>query len=1210
LAYKAFEEGFMRLVSALLCGFVLTLALFAQNDRGTITGTVQDQANAVVPNATVAAQNADSGAQFKTVTTGTGNYTIPSLPAGRYALTVEVAGFKKFVQENIVVQVAQTARIDIPLQVGSTSDTVTITAEAPLLKTETAEQSTIITGERINELPLNFGGGGGSVGSIRSPYLFNVLSPGVADNSTQGDTANVNGLQASTFRVQVEGQDATSQNDIGWTSTVAQPSVDMIQEFSLQTSNFAAEFGQIGGGMYNFTTKSGTNNFHGTAYEYFTNEDFDAYRPFTYQNPRSRKNDFGGTIGGPVWIPKLYNGKNKTFFFFNEEVYRNTVNTAGNFITLPTAAMRSGNFSQVLGNQAGTDVLGRPIMANEIYDPGSARNVSGNLVTDPFPGNAIPTSRIDPVAAKIQGLIPAPTNGGLINNWAQLAGNYHNQQIPAFKIDEILPDNSKISFYFSKQYTSQLSNPDGLPSPITAVRVQEIYGTTPRLNYDRSITPTLLLHTGIGFQRFHNPDSSPQPVLQYDAAGQLGFIGSATMPGGFPRIACPAPSCTAGLAGALGGGSSVGFGPSNANSYFDDGFTANAATTYVHGNHTYKLGGEWRLDSWSDRNSRGAQGILNLSTAETSLPYLQTSSVGGLTIGYPWASFLLGQIDTASVNAVQDPQWRKQAWALYIQDTWKVTPKFTLDYGLRWDLQGEGHEIHYRTSMFGPTIPNPAAGNLPGALVYEGYGPGRCSCTFSRTYPYAIGPRIGAAWQLNAKTVLRGGFGVSYGQVPTYFYITNGTLLGVGFNQIAFSSPSFGTAGAVLSQGLQYDHSQLTVANLNPGLVPYPNQLNGPNYYIDRNAGRPPRIAQWSFGLQREITRDLLIEANWVGNRGAWISQPSGIFANNTLVNLNAINPAMLAAKGIDPASSAGQNLLLSTFASGVPQKSGFNVPYGGFPLSSTLAQALRPFPQFSGTIPLVWAPLGDSWYESLQAKVTKRYSRGLALNAAFTWSKAEVNPGGTVNNVFNRSVNKSIASYDQPFVFNVGFTYELQKYGNNRILRHVVAGWTVGGLLEYSSGLPVPSPTATTNQSSLYFQNTLMDRVSGVPLYLKDLNCHCIDPNKEFVLNRAAWVNPPAGTWGTAAPYYSDFRYERRPGEQMSLGRVFRVREKMSMQIRAEFFNVFNRTYLSNPSLTAPTQPQAFNSSGQPTSGWGYINPTTLASQPRNGQLVARFTF
>ncbi|MBI3470981.1 MAG: TonB-dependent receptor [Candidatus Solibacter usitatus] len=1180
-------------------------ALSAQNDRGTITGTVQDPTSAVVPNATVIATNVGTGAASKTAATGTGNYTIPSLPAGVYVLTVEAPGFKKLVQAGIEVQVAQTARIDVTLQVGAATESITITTEAPLLKSESAEQSTIISGERINELPLNFGGGGGNVGAIRSAYSFNLLSPGVSGfgGPNSGDSANVNGLQQNTFRVQVEGQDATSQNDIGWTSTVSQPSVDMIQEFSLQTSNFAAEFGQIGGGLYNFTTRSGTNSFHGTAYEYWTNEALNATRPFTYANPRSRKNDFGGTIGGPVWIPKVYKGQNQTFFFFNLEVYRNIVNTAGNFITLPTAAMRGGDFSALLtGRQLGTDPSGAAILENAIYDPATASTVNGQILRTPFPGNIVPQSRFDPVAKKIQDLIPSPSRAGLTLNFAQNTANYKRQAIPAFKIDHILKDNSKVSFYYSKQTTDQLTGPDGLPDPITAVRVQAIYGTTARANYDRSITPTLLLHAGAGLQRFHNPDSSPAPVLGYDAAGQLGFTGSATSPGGFPRI-------NGFMGAALGAGSSVNFGPSNANSYFDTAFTGSANVAYIRGNHAYKVGAEWRLNSWTDRNTRGSQGILNFSAAETGLPYLSNTNIGGGTIGFAYASFLLGLADSATVNAVQDPQWRKQAWGLFAQDTWKVTRKLTLDYGLRWDLQSQGHEIWHRTSMFGPTILNPSVGNLPGGLVYEGYGSGRCNCEFSRTYPYAVAPRLGVAYQINAKTVIRGGWGISYSQLPTYFYITNGALLGVGFNQAAFTAPSFGTAGAVLRNGLKTDLTQLYQASLNPGLVPNPGQLNSPNYLVDPNAGRPSRISQWNIGLQRQVTRDIVVEAAYVGNRGAWISQPSGIFASNTLVNLNAVNPATLAARGIDPATTAGQTLLLSTFASGTPQRNGFSPPYAGFPQGSTLAQALRPFPQFSN-IPLVWAPLGRSWYDSLQTKFTKRHAYGLSVQAAFTWSKSLANPAGTVNNVFNRGVNKAISSFDQPLIFNMGFNYDTPRIKKNRLLNLAAGGWTVGGLVGYATGAPVPTPTATTNMSSLYSQNTLMNRVSGQPLFLKDLNCHCIDPNKDFAFNAAAWQNPAAGAWGSAAPYYGDFRYARRPLEQLSVGRRFAIRERMSLQVRAEFFNIFNRTYLANPALTAPTQPQARNAAGVPTSGWGFINSTSLYTQPRNGQLVARFTF
>ena len=412
---------------------LFSVAAFAQNDRGTITGTVLDPADAVVPNASVVASNA-SGVEFKTVSTGTGNYTIPSLPAGIYKLTVDAAGFKKFAQENIQVQVAQSIRVDVNLQVGSATDTVTITAEAPLLKTENAEQSTVVSTDMVNKLPLNFGGGGSSTGSVRDPFAFNILSPGVVLNTSLAgsDYAQINGIPGSgfgMFRVQVEGQDATSSNDPNWTSTVSHGSVDMIQEFSLQTSNFAAEYGQAAGGYYNFTTKSGTNQLHGSAYEYLTNEDLDAYRPFTYTNPRSRKHDFGGTISGPVWIPKLYNGKNRTFFFFSEEVYRNTLYAGGSsYLTLPTSAMRSGNFTESFiytGRNLGTDASGRAIMEGTIYDPASATTLAGGqVITNPFPGNIIPQSRFDPVAVKMQALIPATSNSAGTNNFAQYYLNY------------------------------------------------------------------------------------------------------------------------------------------------------------------------------------------------------------------------------------------------------------------------------------------------------------------------------------------------------------------------------------------------------------------------------------------------------------------------------------------------------------------------------------------------------------------------------------------------------------------------------------------------------------------------------------------------------------------------------------------------------------------------------------------------------------------
>lgn len=1216
----------MRLVSAAGTLVFLTAALMAQNDRGTITGEVKDPAGSVVPNAAVAATNAGTGAETKTTTTATGNYTVPSLTAGMYILTVEAPGFKKFRQENIEVQVAVTNRVDVGLEVGSASETITVTAEAAQLKTESAEQSTVIHTDRINELPLNFGGGGGSTGTMRSPFAFNMLSPGVTGAGS--DAATVNGLPQATFRVQVEGQDSTSQNDPNWTSTVSHASVDSIEEFSLQTSTYSAEFSQAGSGFYNFTTKSGTNEFHGKAYEYWTNEDLDAWRPYftpavPSTNPRSRKNDFGGTIGGPVWIPKVYNGKNRTFFFFSEEVYRNKAFASGSsFLSLPTAAMRAGDFSDKTifpAQNIGTDPAGNAILNGAIYDPASRVTLqNGQIVATPFPNNQIPVNRFDPVAVKIQNLIPAPTNGNPTNNYAQYYVNYFDQSVPTIKIDQTLPDNSKLSFYFNKLSTSQLTSPDGLPYPISAIRVQQIYGTVPRLNYDKSITPTLLIHLGAGYQRFHNPDSSPPQVLQYDTVGLLGFVGSSTNPAGFPRI----------------NGLSASFGPSNANSYYDGTFTSVASTTWVHGNHTSKLGGEFRLNSWTDRNSRGAQGVLNFSANETTDPFNNANSFNANGVsgsaGNAYASFLLGLIDTATVNTVQDPQLRKHAWGLYVQDTWKVTRKLTLDYGLRWDWQQYGHEIHNRWVEFGPNTPNPTVNNIPGALVYEGYGSGRCNCSFTKSYPYAIGPRFSGAYQLNAKTVIRGGAGITYSPIQSFYYITNAAILGVGFNQLTFNNPggAFGVPAATLSGGLHYDPSLLTTASLNPGLFPAsPTVLGNPNFYIDPNAGRPARILQGSFGVQREVVRDLVVEANYVANRGAWEvatnSAAGSGSANSLLGGLNTPNPAVFAKYGIDPTTSAGQATLSATMGSSLGKASGVPLPYPTFPTTSTVLQALRPFPQVNGSVTVYGAPVGDSWYQSLQVKIDKRFSHGISSTSAFTWSKTEANPAGTVNNIFNRAIQKSLSPNDIPVIFNTGLSYETQKYGiTNKYLRTVVSGWNIGAVLLYAAGAPIPVPTSSNTQSNWYGQNTLENRVPGQPLFLVDPNCHCINPTTQFILNPAAWANPAPGQWGTSAPYYSDYRYQRRPNESMNIGRTFRIRERMSLQIRAEFFNIFNRTYLNNPTTTAPQGTRSCTNGtiaagtnvcqagGTSPQGFGAISYTSLAQQPRNGQLVARFSF
>ncbi len=1212
----------MRVTLATICLLLMAMAASAQSDRGAITGVVTDPTGAVVARAEVIVKNIATGTEYKTGATETGNYTIPSLPAGSYELRVEAPGFKKFILQGVQVQLLQTTRVDAALEVGAATDAVTVQATAPLLQTESAEQSTNISGRLFNSMPLNFG----ATNSIRGWLSFIQLAPGVSvPNQNSPQTANVNGQPGGSFKIYLEGQDVTSTNDTVWTSTVAAASVETIGEFAIQTNNFSAEFGQVLGGLFNFTTKSGTNEYHGSVYEYLTNEALSAHRPlstpfsFSPRPPKAldRKHDYGFTIGGPARLPKLYDGRNKTFFFFNLERYRNVTRSSGSLATLPTAAYRQGDFSAALtGRQLGVDVLGRPIMENAIYDPLTTRAVTVNgqqfIVRDPFPNNVIPRERLDPVALKIQALIPNPDNNELINNWDPRIPNQRFQQIPSVKIDHIFNPNSKLSGYWSVQDTTQFTGPDGLPIPITGRRDQKIYGHTVRVNLDQTVSPTFLLHLGAGYLRFHNPDSAPDDVINFDAASELGFSGASTEPSGFPRIVGPG---LGNLQGNRGGMSAMG--PVQANKFWNDKLTAVASATWVRGTHTYKFGGEFKQEVWSDSNLTAAQGRLAFSEEQTALPYLQTTTIGGGSIGYRYASFLLGLPDTATVAAPKQVQWRKQAWSFYAQDDWKVWDKLTVNYGLRWDYAGQGHELRYRSSMIDLTTPNPSAGGRPGAFIYEGFGPGRCNCEFTKPYPYAFGPRLSFAWRLNDKTVARAGWGVSYSQLGNWWYVTGGSpTLGLGFNSIDFSNPAFGEPALLLRDGLQYNRADLFAASLDPGIRPLPGQTSSFGDFwwgvrIDRNGGRPGRVNQWNVAVQRELVKDLTVEVAYVGNRGVWLEA-------NDLVNANAIDPARLQALGVNLNNPADRALLTTRLIDLTPdQAQRFPAPYPGFPLTATVAQSLRPFPQFADGLAVRWAPLGNNWYDALQVTVTKRYSRGLELSAAYTFQKELVlgsggNPGlpgpGT-NNVFNRDAQKSLASTSTPHIFVTGFTYLTPRWGPNKFVRNVLGDWTVGAVLRYASGQLIGAPGARNNLGSLIFQGTRMDRVPGQPLFLKDPNCGCIDPRQDLVLNPAAWTDAPPGQFGTGAGFYNDYRWQRQATENVSLGRRFTIKERLKFDIRAEFFNVFNRLYLPFPASGNPTAATTRNSAGELNGGFGFINPNNVGGQ-RNGQLVARFEF
>ena len=440
--------GYVRKAKFAAFLFGLSFLAFSQSDRGTITGTVIDPVNAVVANAAIEVRNVQTGAVYQVSTSNTGNYVV-QVPTGTYQVSATASGFKKYVRDGILVPVEQTLRIDVGLEIGSNTEAVTVTEAAPLLKTESGELSHNITSDTLNSLPI-LGIGNASVGStgIRSVYSVTTMLPGntwLPDNSIR-----INGLEGNSQALRVEGQDATATGAAGpsgtgmSTTSTNEPSVEAVQEVAVQTSNYAAEFGQAGGGLFNFTMKSGTNQYHGSGYDYFVNEALNAGTPFTNDGhghllrPRQRRNDYGFSVGGPLSIPKVYNGHDRTFFFLNWEQFRETDIFNNLSLTMPVPAYRQGNFQQALtGRTLGTDGLGRPIMENQIFDPSTTRLVNGVSYRDPFPNNTIPLAQLDPVALKVQAYLPLPNLPGLVSNYLPVYTNSRVTTIPSVKLDHL-----------------------------------------------------------------------------------------------------------------------------------------------------------------------------------------------------------------------------------------------------------------------------------------------------------------------------------------------------------------------------------------------------------------------------------------------------------------------------------------------------------------------------------------------------------------------------------------------------------------------------------------------------------------------------------------------------------------------------------------------------------------------------------------------------
>lgn len=1176
-----------RIRLSLLMSCVLLLVgaamLPAQGERGTFNGIVTDTSAAVVPNAEVIALHLGTNIETKTSTTDAGVYRMPYLPIGIYKLTVRANGFQTAVAENVTLRVAQTLTLDFKLQVGLVTEQVTVSSEAPLIESGTAEISRYVTKKEFDTWPIMVGDGQRQI----QEFIFSSL-PGTVGSTFQG---SINGGQFYSHEILIEGIPLGRFDLQGGSNNEFSPSADAVSEFKLQTGTMGAQYGGGQTSVANFAIKSGTNEIHGSGFSYVQNDVLRANNSVNNALGRAKPPykllNYGYAVGGPVYIPKIYNGKNKTFFFNNLEVTRVRDFVSTSLSTLPTVAFKQGNFSQLLnpaftgnalsGTTIGTDALGRPIVFGQLYDPRTTRTVNGVTVRDPLPGNIIPQSMWSPVSRKILELAPItdPINSSMLNNIPAIGTccPVFDERIYAFKVDHNFSDKHRLSTYYNHSYRLRNNSPGGRwgtppGAPTGVYQRQYTPGRLVRIAEDWTITPTILNHFAIGYNRFGNANESV--YVDQGWPEKLGLQNVA--PTHFPVLTFGG---TAAQGGGIGAGGRLGSG--NRGAGYNGSTIVQDDLTIIKGKHNFKTGMEVRKYYYNNRNKSGS-GDFNFQPIQTELPGFSSQT------GHSFASFLLGAVNNTTRGiAPASFGYRVAQPGFYFMDDWKVSRKLTLNLGLRWEIIGGYNEVAGRMSGIDLTKPNPGAGGRPGALVFvddlgrEG---------FQDTYWTMISPRFGFAYAMNEKLVVRGGYGIN--NTP---HITNG-----------FSFPStFGFSGSIArninntplafpQDPVMYLHDrypdfQGTLPNKNPALQ---NGVNIP--YTAPDSTRVAYAQNYNLGFQYALPASFVLEASYIGNKGTRLE------ANG----LDALDQLPVSALAL------GDNLIRPLSANpGLAQ-----LPYAGF--TGTLAQALRRFPQYDG-VSRIYANFGTSHYDSLQLQLTRHFTNGLAILAAYTWSKtlftgseSSIDAAGS-QDVYNRRLEKAPTSFSIPQVFKLTWIYELpfgkgKPFNATGPLGHIVGGWTVTGIHNYRSGDPLQITTGAFNLNAIFNGTYRPDVVSGVPLKLNSSASVQIDNSGDRYLNPAAFVQiPRTGNniplrLGTAAPRYQELRGPYNLSETFGLRKGFNFTESSRLEFAAVFSNAFNRAGRANP-VTNITDPN-----------FGRINGFQRGG--RSVQLEMRVTF
>ena len=1194
-----------------------------------ITGTVTDQTGAVVPDAKVTVTNVATSVTNFATTSGVGTYTITDLNPGTYTVRIEKTGFQTSILANIVVDPGgRRSTADTVLTTGAVTERVEIVAQSITLETSQPDLGATVEHKVVEELPMLIGGrnGGvaaGAVGRQIDDYLF--LTPGVQGGEF---SHRISGGVDFQNEVTFNGIAAVQAETKGF-QTFINPPFEMVSEFNVLSSVFSAQYGLAQGvAAYQFAT--GTNAFHGDAFEILRNNYFDAAGanpPGTTSAakgpvPADKEDNFGFSLGGPVYIPKLYHGKDKTFFHLSMEWYRNNQAQAGQ-MNLPTAAQKAGDFS------------GYPfpiyVPVNFVAPAGCAAPAPGT----PWVGNQIPTACFSTLSQSILKDLPNPQLNTLSNNQQSLVGVLLNRQFSwGFSIDHNLTERQKLhgSFWRDHEPTPACCNNNAFfpaDNPITGLNPQNRLGTGVFLTYSNVISSNLVMTAGVGWMgeinnQFNQNTNAPFAGVADSSTFPSINFGNNALGGGFQGPAAPSLQP-----------SSIG---QNLVSSINRklGISIDNNWLWTHGRHTVNFGLEIHRTYQDDHECQSCGGNIDFSSITTSNGDLNTSDPLNVSnTGSGFASFLLGEANDASRNFAPESRLRNFYLAPYVQDNIKVTRKLTFDVGLRWDILWPFTEEHNNVVFFDPNLPNPGAINPSNGQPLLGAATQLGTCPLCAGFDRAniqfkhLSPRIGLAYKLNDKTVILSGFAILTLEDGAYEFGTS--KIANNYGQLLVGTFAANSTGTAVPGFGQWDTTQIPNPPATP-LSPTVANATGNLHEFNQTTAIAPYSQSWNFGVQRELPFNMFLSVAYVGNRA--IHLPSLMNPPDQLDPKFLALGNTLSAAWTDPAAQAalqsngfGATTYTATSCPATSPGAGtvgtFFTPYVNFMCdygpSQNLQQALRPYPQYS-SLQNNFDMTGTALYNGLQAQGQKRFSDGLSFLISYTLSRTMSNTdtgfptfNSNALNKFNQKPEWAIASNDQTHLLNITGVYELPLGPGKKLLNHggntaknLIGGWQLSGNFSYASG----QPFGISGSNDPLLNGFNRADLTGQPIDLNWNNYYKGLP----VFNPAAFSDPGSFALGTSPRNIATLRNPFQSNENVALAKKFFFGERVSAELRMEFFNILNRMQICGGPNSTNVVDTGVNHVGtfgldSAASIGGPVSPCQ-ANSPRQGQAYFRISF